>query len=234
MTEEQTDSSQPTSITGLRPKMRLEGVVRRVELYGAFVDIGVGQDGLVHISQLSDRRVDRVSDVVHEGDRVTVWVTHVDPDQGRIGLTMVKPSAVEWRDLQEGQVYTGRIVRIERYGVFVDFGAERPGLLHIRQMGGQVFRHPSEVYREGDEIEVRVVGLDRRKKRIDLAIEESAEALSAEEPEADLPTPVELAFRRAQEEKRRQDRRRTAPEREEKQRAEQDDILARTLKQHTR
>jgi len=209
--------------------MQLEGVVRKVTLYGAMVDIGVGRDGLVHISQLSDRRVDRVSDVVKEGERVTVWVTQVSPEEGRIALTMVKPPAISWREIEVGQVYTGRIVRIERYGVFVDIGAERPGLLHNREMGDRVFNTPSEIFRMGDEVDVRILALDRRKKRIDLTIEDRADANPDDVEDEEAPqSPIEIAFRRAQGEKARRSkkrnemgRRRTADE--------QEDIFNRTL-----
>ncbi|HEC33610.1 MAG TPA: S1 RNA-binding domain-containing protein [Chloroflexi bacterium] len=230
--DEQTSISQPTSITDLQPKMQLEGTVRRIELYGALVDIGLQQDGLIHISQLSEGRVNRVSDVVQVGDRVTVWVTDVDPDRGRIALTMIEPPEVEWRNLAEGQTYVGHVVRIERYGVFVDIGAKRPGLLHTREMGGQFFRHPSELFREGDEVEVRILSLDRRKKRIDLTMEGPTDTAMEEGDREELPTPVELAFRKAQEETRRHKKRRIALE-EKRQRAEQEDILTRTLQLHS-
>jgi len=223
------NSNQPASINDLHPRMQLEGTIRRVELYGAFVDIGLERDGLVHISRLSDRRVDRVSDVVKEGDRVTVWVTEVDPNAGRIGLAMVKPPDVNWRDLAEGQAYTGQVVRVERYGVFVDIGAEKPGLLHAKEMKNDVFRNTSEVFRVGDEVEVRILGLDRQKRRIDLTMENLADTIEEDDvDEEELPTPIEVAFRKAQE-TRRQDKRR-APEK--RRREDQDDILSRTLRQH--
>lgn len=235
MSEEYTSEAQPTSIADLRPKMELQGVVRKVALYGAQVDIGLERDGLVHISQLSDRRVDRVADVVKEGERVTVWVTHVDPENGRIALTMVKPPAVDWRDMEVGQSYTGRVVRLERYGVFVDIGAERSGLLHNREMGDRVFNNPSELFRMGDEVEVRIQALDRRKKRIDLTIEDRADASAddLEDEEEATQTSIEIAFRKARVEtvargKKRSDTgKRRLP-------SEQEDILSRTLEWHGR
>lgn len=220
--------ARPTSIAELRPKMRLEGVVRKVELYGAFVDIGLERDGLIHISQLSDKPVSRVADVVQEGQKVTVWVTQVDPRQGRVALTLVKPPDMEWKDLAEGQTHTGRVVRVERYGLFVDIGAERPGLLHAREMGK--FNRP-DMYRVGDEIDVRILQLDRRKKRIDLALAEAE--MPPEEREEPLPNSIELAFRRAMEEARRQGK--AVPLSSGKSRgrhqAEQDEILSQTFQQ---
>lgn len=220
--------SRPTSIAELRPKMRLEGVVRKVELYGAFVDIGLERDGLIHISQLSDKPVNRVADVVREGQKVTVWVTQVDPRQGRVALTLVKPPDVEWKELAEGQIHTGRIVRVERYGLFVDIGAERPGLLHIQEMGRY---HRPEMYRVGDEIEVRILQLDRRKKRIDLTLAETE--MPPEEREEPLPSPIELAFRRAIEEARREGKSLplTTDKSRKRHQAEQDEILSQTLRQ---
>lgn len=230
MAEERTE--RPTSIFELRPKMQLEGVVRRIELYGAFVDLGLERDGLIHISRLSDRPVSRVTDVVKEGDHVTVWVTDVDPEAGRIALTMVKPPEVEWKDIKEGNVYTGKVVRIERYGVFVDFGAERPGLLHIREMGHRFVHHPSELFQLGDEVEVRVLHVNRRKRQIDLTIDDLVDTEMEEEEEVHLPTPMEWAFKKAQEEARRRERERArAASGKKSRRAEQDEILSRTLQQ---
>jgi len=223
--------ARPTSIAELRPKMQLEGVVRKVELYGAFVDIGLERDGLIHISQLSDKPVSRVADVVREGQKVTVWVTQVDPRQGRVALTLVKPPDVEWKDLAEGQTHTGRVVRVERYGLFVDIGAERPGLLHVREMGR--YNRP-EMYRVGDEIEVRILQLDRRKKRIDLTLAETE--MPPDEREEPLPSPIELAFRRALEEAQREGKSLPVATGKNRRRhqAEQDEILSQTLRQISR
>lgn len=189
---------QPTSIEELRPKMRLTGTVTRTELYGAFVNIGLEREGMIHISRLAPRRVNKVTDKVKPGDVVNVWVLDVDPENGRIGLTMVEPAEVEWSELEEGQIRKGKVVRLERYGAFVDLGAEKPGLLHVRNMG-QYIRHPSEVVKENQEIEVRILQLDRRKRQIDLTLDLGDSQPEEEEEESEtLPSSMELAFRKAQ------------------------------------
>ena len=188
---------QPTSIEELRPKMRLTGKVTRTELYGAFVNIGLEREGMIHISRLASRRVNKVTDKVQPGDTVNVWVLDVNPEAGRIGLTMVEPAEVEWDEIQEGQIRKGKVVRLERYGAFVDLGAEKPGLLHVREMG-QYVRHPSEVVKENEEIEVRVMRLDRRKRQIDLTMDLGDSPPEEEEEAEPFLSSMELAFRKAQ------------------------------------
>ena len=197
MPEEMTQ--QPTSIDELQPKMLLEGTITRTELYGAFVNVGLDRDGLIHISRLATGRVRKVTDVVNVGDKVSVWVQSVEPDRGRIALTMVEPPDVEWHDVEVGQVFEGRVVRMERYGAFVDIGAERPGLLHVREMGGYV-RNPEEVVHMGDTVQVQVRSVDPRKRQIDFGLftEDSApEPVEDETEEAGL-SPMEIAFLQAQ------------------------------------
>ncbi len=226
--------TQVTSIADLRPKMRLQGTVTETQLYGAIVDIGLEQKGLVHISRLAPTRVNRVTDVVSPGDSVTVWVTEVDLSRGRIGLTMVEPLKVEWHELQEGQTHVGTVTRIEPYGAFVDIGAERPGLLHVREMSSEYVRHPSEIVKVGDEIAVRILKLDRQKRRIDLAMADTAEAEATEVIQQEEPpkTAMELALQRAgrQETPTRKRRERHHPP----EIAEREDILLRTLELHAK
>ena len=101
---------------------------------------------------------------------MTLWVTKVNPEEGHIGLTMVEPPKVDWRELAEGQIHPGTVMRIESYGAFVDIGAKRPGLLHIREMSSGYVRHPSELVQMGEEVRVRILKLDRQKRRIDLTM----------------------------------------------------------------
>ncbi len=233
-----TELEQINSIADLKPKLRLQGTVKEIQLYGAVVDVGLECDGLVHISQLSPKRINRVSDVVQPGDSVTVWVTKVSPEKGRIGLTMIQPPDVDWSEMKAEQTRTGTVVRIESYGAFVDIGAERAGLLHVREMSSGYVRHPSEIVKMGEEVEVRILKLDRRKKRIDLTmmgiqdeIEEDEEILDDEEP---AHTAMEIALQRAQSQQRGRGGSRHSKREQRPDLSEREDILARTLKQHSK
>ncbi|HOT90505.1 MAG TPA: S1 RNA-binding domain-containing protein [Anaerolineae bacterium] len=223
--------AQPTSIKDLQPKMCLEGAITRTELYGAFVDLGLEREGLIHISRLSDQRVKKVSDQVKVGDKVKVWVQSVDPEAGRIALTMVEPAEVEWDELAEGQIRTGKVVRVERYGVFVDLGAERPGLLHVREMG-QYVRNPAEVVKLGDTVEVKILKLDRRKRQIDLTMQLEAEDMGAtDDEEESILSPMEIAFQQAQAMSNERKSRNRKNKQRQSRRDDMDDIYRRTLQQ---
>ncbi len=160
----------PTNIKDLTPKMKLSGTVVRLELYGAFVDVGVGIYALVHISQIGKKHVNRVADVLSIGDKVDVWVKKVDIERKQIMVSMIEPLGVEWRDLKKENEYTGTISRLEAYGAFVNIGAEREGLVHISELSHNYVKTPSELYKVGDEVRVQVLGFSKRKRRIDLSI----------------------------------------------------------------
>lgn len=160
MTEQPT-TSRVSSIADLRPKMKLSGTVKKVELFGAFIDIGVGRDGLIHISRLrAGAKVNRVEDVVREGDAVEVWVHKVDQKTGRVELTMVPPPAVDWGDLTVGQKFTGRVRTIEKFGAFIDFGGPREGLVPIGAMSRERINSAADVVQPEQEVTVWVTGVD--------------------------------------------------------------------------
>jgi small subunit ribosomal protein S1 len=185
---------------------------------------------MVHISQLQKDPVRRVEDVVHEGEEVDVWVRRVSPKKGRIELTMMKPLDLEWGEIKKDLVVSGKVVRLEKFGVFVDIGAERPGLVHISEMTHDFIRTPGDVVKEGDTVEVKVLDVIKPKKQIKLsmkalqdkpedvvktALEKSEkkeqhtrEKEKEKEPdradevkEAPVPTAMEMALREAMEKK---------------------------------
>ncbi|MBP6015874.1 MAG: S1 RNA-binding domain-containing protein [Candidatus Promineofilum sp.] len=165
-----TAEATPTSIADLTPKMRLKGTVKRLELYGAFIDLGIDATGLVHISKIGGEQVNRVSDALKEDEEVTVWVEKVDLERQQVMLTMIPPLAVDWTELKTDQVYEGTVTRLETFGAFVAIGAEREGLVHISELSHNYVKHPSEVVNVGDEVQVKVLGFNRRKRRIDLSM----------------------------------------------------------------
>ena len=141
----------------IKRKMHFTGTVTKTTLAGAVVDIGLDVPGVIHISQLSSEPVNRVEDVVQPGQQVDVWVRRVFPKKSRIELTMIEPLALEWREINKGMVLKGKVTRLEKFGVFVDIGAERPGLVHISEMTHDYIKSPGDLVKEGDEIDVQVL-----------------------------------------------------------------------------
>jgi len=231
---EDTNEQQPTNIKDLKPRMRLRGKITKVGLSGAFVDIGLGQDGWVHISQLSEDPVNRVAEVVEPGDEVTVWVKKVDRRRGRINLTMVEPPERVFGDLKPGMIIKGKVTRLATFGAFIDVGVGRDGLVHISELASGFVEKPSEVVSVGEEVEVKVLSVDRRRRQIELGMKEiPIDDLEDEEP---LPTIMELAIKEAfdQQEDEGDTRGKKAKGGQKKApQNEQSDIIARTLRSHS-
>lgn len=155
-------------VAALEPKTKLSGKVMKTTLAGALVDIGQSLPGVIHISQLSENAVNKVEDVVKEGQTVEVWVRRVKKD--RIELTMIQPLALEWKEIEPDMVVKGKVVRLETYGAFVDIGAERPGMIHVSELAHGYVKTPGEIVKEGDEVEAKIIDVDRKKKQIKLSM----------------------------------------------------------------
>jgi len=221
-------TSAPSNIKEIKNKMYFHGKVVKTSLAGALVDIGIETPGMVHISQLQKTPVKRVEDVIHEGEEVDVWVRRVSPKKGRIELTMIQPLGLEWGEIKKDMVMSGKVVRLEKFGVFVDIGAERPGLVHISEMTHDFIRTPGDVVKEGDIVEVKVLDVIKPKKQIKLSmkalqdkpedvVKSTLEKTERKEPrqkdkdkdsesveevkEAPVPTAMEMALREAMEKK---------------------------------
>ena len=174
--------------SALQPKVRLTGKVIKTTIAGVIVDIGQKVPGVIHISQLQKDPVNRVEEIVQVGQEVSVWVRRVHDD--RVELTMIEPLTLEWRELKPDMVVKGKVSRLEAYGAFVEIGAERPGLVHVSEISHDYVKNPSEVLKEGDEVEAKILDVDRRKKQIRLSIKAAmpkpeevvAEVMTAEQP----------------------------------------------------
>lgn len=224
---------------GVERKEHYKGKVLKTTLAGAVIDIGKELPGIVHISHLSKKPVKRVEDVVEKGQEVDVWVRRLPKDAKHIELTMIEPLELEWRDIKKGMVIKGKVTRLEKFGAFIEIGAERPGLAHISELSHEYIKAPEDAVKVGDEIDVKVIDFSRRKKQIKLSLKALQEEASpeitenVEEDEEATPalTAMEIAYRRAlgdDEEASAEETTSTSPD--EKTAAEQDDIIARTLK----
>lgn len=203
----------PPGIEAVKPGMQIKGKVRKVVDFGAFVDIGVGRDGLVHISALKRAGMDKK---IRAGQVLDIVVRRVDMENGRISLVIPgqrrKPK-MPLQDLRVDSVVSGRVVRLVDFGAFVDIGARADGLLHVSQLPSGYASHPREVLHVGDRIRVRILGVDARKRRISLSMRESEgetvlkEAAEAAENRSHMPTAFEVAFQEALAHRRRRQRR---------------------------
>jgi small subunit ribosomal protein S1 len=238
---ENQESNNLQQLSDLKPKMQLKGVVTKIELFGAFVDVGLDTPGLVHISKIKREPLKRIQDVLQEGQEIEVWVERVDPTAGRLELTMIRPIQLEWKDIKPGLKVKGEVVRLEKFGAFVDIGAVRPGLVHVSEMSSSYVADPSEILKVGDEVEVVILDFDRKKRQIKLSMkmEEPVEDILIEdEPDEAPPTAMEVALRKALEQQ--SDGTATAeeatppPPKKEKSRDELEDILSRTLEQRVK
>lgn len=194
-TELQTETKQSEP----KRKTKYTGKVEKISLAGALIAIGADQPAVLHISQVpapdNKETIKRVEDVLTVGQEVDVWVKRVRPDH--IELTMIKPLDLEWRDIKPDMVVKGKVVRLEAFGVFVEIGAERPGLIHISEIAHGYIKTPSEVVHEGDEVEVKILEVNRRKKQIKLSMKALQEMPVVEEKPKDTPR-VETVFERPQ------------------------------------
>ena len=195
----------PETIEDLKPKMKVAGKVMKTSLAGAIVDVGVGVPGVIHISKISKDSVSRVADVLKVGQDVEVWIQRADPEKKKIELTMLEPLGMDWREIKTNMELVGKVTRIEKYGVFVDIQAERPGLVHISEMAHGYVRTPTDIVQKGDEVNVKVLKVNRRKKQIKLSMkaleEPPVEEYEFEEDEdekrEETPTAFEAAIRKA-------------------------------------
>ena len=159
----------------------MEGVVRTVKDFGAFVDLG-GVEGLIHISKLSWDRVKHPSEVIEEGQRVRVKIDKIDKDSGKISLSyrdlLENPWDVAESSFAVGTVQKGTVTRIAPFGCFVRLGAGIEGLVHISELANHRVSKVDAFISEGEEVEVKVLSFDRDSQKIGLSIK-AAQTLAA-------------------------------------------------------
>lgn len=152
----------------------VQGVVRSIMPYGAFVDIG-GADGLLHIKDMSHARIKDPREVVREGLQLEVKVLTIDREARKIALGLKQVKADPWADVQsrfpEGEVVTGRVTKLMDFGAFVELGEGVEGLIPMGEMSFERrLKSAAEVLKEGDAVKVRVMSVDMARKRISLSL----------------------------------------------------------------
>lgn len=167
----------------LKKGEKRKGVVRRLAKFGAFVDLG-GVDGLIHLSDLSWKRVLDPAEVVSVGDVVEVYVVDFDENKDRISLALKDIKEDPWnesvRKYKINDIIKGKVVRITNFGAFVEIEPGVEGLVHISQITDKHIAKVSEVLSVGDEVKAKIIELKPEEKRISLSIREAEDGVSEE------------------------------------------------------
>ncbi len=175
---EEARAEQRTELVGqLQEGEVREGVVKNITDYGAFVDLG-GIDGLLHVTDMSWKRVNHPSQVLAVGDTVKVQIVKINPDTQRISLGMKQLQSDPWDGVEAkypmGAKFTGRITNITDYGAFVELEAGVEGLVHVSEMSWTKKNvHPGKIVSTSQEVEVVVLDVDPSKRRVSLGLKQA-------------------------------------------------------------
>ena len=182
---EQTQSEvRTTFLKELQKGQVRSGVVSSIVNFGAFVDLGGGVDGLVHVSELSWKHIDHPGEVVEVGDEVTVEVLDVDMDRERVSLSLKATLEDPWQTFARthaiGQVVPGKVTKLVPFGAFVRVEDGIEGLVHISELAERHVELPEQIVSVGAEVFVKVIDIDLERRRISLSLKQANDALTAE------------------------------------------------------
>ena len=186
--EEERRIQKETLRESLQPGVVISGVVRSVQKFGAFVDLG-GVDALIPISEMAWTRVEDPTEIVTDGQQVTAQVLNVDWDKDRISLSLKALAKDPWEEVAQrfptGTRVQGRVARLANFGAFVTLEPGVDGLVHISALGaGRRVGHPKEVVAVGDQVEVEVVSVDPGKHKVSLSMEHHYQSSLGDLPRA--------------------------------------------------
>lgn len=171
--EKERESEMKDSLGKLSSGQVIKGKVVRIEPFGAFVEMGGGIEGMVHVSQLSRRRVENPNDVVQIGKEVEAKILEIKEGGKRISLSMKELEPDPWMEVgarfATDMVVTGRITRVTDFGAFVEVAPGLEGLIHVSQLGKERVRRASDVVKAGQEISVRIVAVEPGRQRMSLS-----------------------------------------------------------------
>jgi small subunit ribosomal protein S1 len=169
------------------PGTQIEGVVRNLTNYGAFIEIEEGIDGLLHVSDMSwVRKVGHPSDVLNKGDKVKCVILNVDQERKRVALGLKQMASDPWEGdiparYHPNDVKIGKVTKLTNFGVFVELEPGLEGLLHISELADQKVESPEDVVKVGDEIEVKILRVDPADRKIGLSRKRLGEDEETEE-----------------------------------------------------
>jgi small subunit ribosomal protein S1 len=186
------------------PGTMVDGTVRNLTNYGAFIEIEEGIDGLLHISDMSwTRKIGHPNELLEKGQQVSCQVLNVDQERKRIALGLKQLKQDPWEtDIPDryhpGDVVIGKVTKLTNFGVFVELEPGLEGLLHISELAEHKVDSPEEIVNVGDDIEVKILRVDRGERKIGLSKKKagwSKEEIEAEETKADAPAAAGAAPR---------------------------------------
>ncbi len=176
--EETRDKKRQTTLSTLKEGQLIQGMVKNITEYGAFIDLG-GIDGLLHITDMSWGRVGHPSELFVIGDKVEVMVLKYDRETGRISLGLKQKGADPWTNVggkyPVGTRVKGRVVSLTDYGAFIELEPGVEGLVHVSEMSWtHEVRHPSRLVSVGDQVEAAVLNVDPNSRKISLGMKQTA------------------------------------------------------------
>lgn len=190
--EEERSSKKEETLANLAEGQVVEGVVRRIADFGAFVDIG-GVDGLLHVSEMAWRRVEDPNEVVRKGDKLHLVVLEFDRERERISLGLKQLLPDPWKKAKtqfpEGSLAKGRVERISRNGAFVRLNGDIEGFLPISEISDRRISSPEEVIKVGEEVEVRILKVSPELRRMGLSLHRPVQPEVSEEEVITYTTP---------------------------------------------
>ena len=174
--EEERDAKRGALLQTLGEGQIVKGKAKNITEYGVFVDLG-GLDGLLHITDMSWKRIRHPREMVSLGQELELKVLSFDKDNQKVSLGLKQLVPDPWQDITarfpEGSYHTGKVTNLVDYGVFVELEPGVEGLVHISEMSWtRKLRHPSQMVHQGDEVEVVILGVDSDKKRISLGMKQ--------------------------------------------------------------
>jgi len=174
---EHNDVNKKEIFDSIEKGMEIDGIVKNITDFGAFVDLGSGVDGLLHITDITWGRINHPSDRLSIGEKIKVKIIDIDVDKSRLSLGTKQLSQNPWEKIQdnhnEGDKVEGKIVNIMNYGVFIEIEEGIEGLVHISEFSWtKHIKHPADIYKVGDKVKTIILSIDKDNKKISLGVKQ--------------------------------------------------------------